>query len=60
MAKAWERAEKQAESTFQAGARDEMNSWVEPTQWLLYLVGMERAELMACFRGDSGRAGSED
>jgi hypothetical protein len=48
MAKAWERAEKHAESTFQAGEREEVNPWVERTQWLQYLVGMERAELMAC------------
>jgi hypothetical protein len=48
MAKAWERAEKHAESTFQAGEREEVNPWVERTQWLQYLVGIERAELMAC------------
>ena len=48
MAKAWERVEKQAASTIQAGERDEVNPWVERTQWLPYLVGMERADLMAC------------
>ncbi|KAF2820469.1 hypothetical protein CC86DRAFT_411773 [Ophiobolus disseminans] len=31
-----------------AGERDKVNPWVEQTQWLLYLVGMERADLMAC------------
>jgi hypothetical protein len=25
-----------------------VNPWVEQTQWLPYLVGMERADLMAC------------
>jgi hypothetical protein len=48
MAKAWERVEKRAISTIQAGERDEVNPWVERTQWLPYLVGMERADLMAC------------
>jgi hypothetical protein len=32
MAKAWERVEKQAISTIQAGERDEVNPWVERTQ----------------------------
>ena len=48
MAKAWERVEKRAISTIQAGERDEVNPWVERTQWLPYLVGIERADLMAC------------
>jgi hypothetical protein len=48
MTKAWERVEKRAISTIQAGERDEVNLWVERTQWLLYLVGIERAELLAC------------
>jgi hypothetical protein len=50
MAKVWERVEKRAASTIQAGERDEVNSWVERTQWLPYLVGMERADLMACIK----------
>jgi hypothetical protein len=50
MAKVWERVEKQAASTIQAGERDEVNPWVERTQWLPYLVGMERADLMACIK----------
>jgi len=41
MAKAWERVEKRAISTIQAGERDEVNPWVERTQWLPYLVGMD-------------------
>jgi hypothetical protein len=48
MAKAWERVEKRAISTIQAGERDEVNPCMERTQWLPYLVGMERADLMAC------------
>jgi hypothetical protein len=48
MAKAWERVEKQAQSTIQEGERNEVNPWVDRTQWLPYLVGIERADLMAC------------
>jgi hypothetical protein len=48
MAKAWKRVEKQAISTIQVGEHDKVNPWVERTQWLTYLVGMERMELMAC------------
>ena len=50
MTRAWERVEKQAASTIQAGERDEVNPWVERTQWLPYLVGMERADLIACIK----------
>jgi RecQ family ATP-dependent DNA helicase len=48
MAKAWENIEKRAQNTIQDGERDEVNPWLERTQWLPYLVGMERSELMAC------------
>jgi hypothetical protein len=48
MAQAWAKVEKGAQSTIQAGKRNEVNPWVEQTQWLPYLVGMERADLMAC------------
>jgi hypothetical protein len=48
IARAWANVEKRAQSTIQAGERDEVNPWVERTQWLPYLVGMERADLMAC------------
>ncbi|KAF1938208.1 hypothetical protein EJ02DRAFT_425896 [Clathrospora elynae] len=48
MAKAWEKVERQATSTIQEGERDEVNPWVERTQWLPCLVGMERADLIAC------------
>jgi hypothetical protein len=48
MAKAWANVEAQAQNTIQAGEKDEVNPWVERTQWLPYLVGMERPELMAC------------
>ena len=48
MARAWENVEKRANKTIQEGERDEVNPWVERTQWLPYLVGMERADLMAC------------
>jgi hypothetical protein len=48
MAKAWANVETLAQNTIQAGEKDEVNPWVERTQWLPYLVGMERPELMAC------------
>ena len=48
MAKAWANIETRAQNTIQEGERDEVNPWLERTQWLPYLVGMERPELMAC------------
>ena len=48
MAKAWESIEKRAQNTIQDGERDEVNPWLERTQWLPYLVGMERPDLLAC------------
>ena len=48
MARAWESIEKRAQNTIQGGERDEVNPWLERTQWLPYLVGMERPDLLAC------------
>jgi hypothetical protein len=48
MAKAWENIEKRAQNTIQDGETDEVNPWLERTQWLPYLVGMERPDLLAC------------
>jgi hypothetical protein len=48
MAKAWENIEKRANKTIQEGEKDEVNPWVDRTQWLPYLVGTERADLIAC------------
>ncbi len=48
MARAWANIETRAQNTIQEGERDEVNPWLERTQWLPYLVGMERPELMAC------------
>jgi hypothetical protein len=48
MAKAWANVETRAQNTIQEGERDEVNLWLERTQWLPYLVGMERPELLAC------------
>ncbi|KAJ4395074.1 hypothetical protein N0V91_011088 [Didymella pomorum] len=48
MAKAWANVEARAQNTIQAGEKDEVNPWLERTQWLPYFVGMERPELMAC------------
>ncbi|KAI0616127.1 DUF3505 domain-containing protein, partial [Pyrenophora tritici-repentis] len=44
MAKAWADIEKRAQTTIQDGERDEVNPWLERTQWLPYLVGMERPD----------------
>jgi uncharacterized C2H2 Zn-finger protein len=46
MAKAWASVETRAQNTIQAGETDEVNPWLERTQWLPYLVGMERPELL--------------
>jgi len=48
MAKAWANIETRAQNTIQEGERDEVNPWLERTQWLPYLVGIERPELIAC------------
>jgi hypothetical protein len=48
MARVWETVEKRAQNTIQDGERDEVNPWLERTQWLPYLVGMERPDLLAC------------
>jgi hypothetical protein len=48
MARAWENVEKRAQNTIQDGERDEVNPWLERTQWLPYLVGIERPNLLAC------------
>jgi uncharacterized C2H2 Zn-finger protein len=48
MAQAWENVKKRAQNTIQDGERDEVNPWLERTQWLPYLVGLERPDLLAC------------
>jgi hypothetical protein len=48
MAKAWANVETRAQNTIQEVEQDEVNPWLERTQWLPYLVGMERPELLAC------------
>ncbi|KAF2869241.1 hypothetical protein BDV95DRAFT_499328, partial [Massariosphaeria phaeospora] len=48
MAQAWANVGKRTQTTIQAGERDEVNPWVERTQWLPYLVGMDRADLIVC------------
>jgi hypothetical protein len=48
MAQACAKVEQRAQSTIQTGERDEVNPWGERARWLPYLVGMERADLMAC------------
>jgi hypothetical protein len=48
IARAWEGIEKRAQNTIQDGERDEVSPWLERAQWLPYLVGMERPDLLAC------------
>lgn len=48
MAKAWAHVETQVQNTIQPGEKDEVSPWLERTQWLPYLMGMERPELLAC------------
>jgi superfamily II DNA helicase RecQ len=48
MARVWESMEKRAQDTIQEGEKDEVNPWLERTQWMPYLVGMERPALLAC------------
>jgi hypothetical protein len=48
IARAWEGIEKRAQNTIQNGERDKVNPWLERTQWLPYLVGMKRPDLLAC------------
>ncbi|KAF1828970.1 hypothetical protein BDW02DRAFT_537164, partial [Decorospora gaudefroyi] len=48
MARAWANIETRAQNTIQEGERDEVNPWLERTQWLPYLVGIEQLELIAC------------
>jgi RecQ family ATP-dependent DNA helicase len=50
MARVWADIETRAQNTIQEGEQDEVNPWLERTQWLPYLVGMERPELMACIK----------
>ena len=47
MEKAWANVQKQAKTTIQDSAQDEVNLWLERTGWMPYLVGMERPELLA-------------
>ena len=54
--KAWENIEKRAQNTIQDGERDEVNPWLERTQWLPYLVGIERPDLLACVEEPVGDA----
>jgi hypothetical protein len=44
----WASIKKKAQTTIQKGERDEVNPWLEQTQWEPYLEGMERPDLMAC------------
>ena len=48
MAKVWANIETRAQNTIQAGEKDEVNPWLQRAQWLPYLEGLERPELLAC------------
>jgi len=40
--------QKKTVETIRQGEKDEVNPWLERTQWAKYLAGFERPELMAC------------
>jgi hypothetical protein len=42
------RVQDTARNTIQDGERDEVNPWLERTQWLPYLKGLQRPNLLAC------------
>ena len=42
------RVQDTARNTIQDGERDEVNLWLERTQWLPYLKGLQRPNLLAC------------
>jgi len=44
----WAEVEKKAWTTIQEGEKDEVNPWLERTQWQPYLVRLKRSDLMAC------------
>ncbi|TKA55481.1 hypothetical protein B0A49_13343, partial [Cryomyces minteri] len=44
----WADVEKKARTTIEEGERDEVNPWLERTQWQPYLVGLERPDLLEC------------
>jgi RecQ family ATP-dependent DNA helicase len=48
MKEAWARVQDTARNTIQDGERDEVNPWLERTQWLVYLKGLQRPDLLAC------------
>jgi hypothetical protein len=48
MTRAWANVETRAQNAIHEGEKDKVNPWLERTQWLPYLVGMERSELLAC------------
>jgi len=50
MAAQWAEIEKKAHDTIQAGEEDEVNPWLERTQWQPYLSGLRRPDLLECIR----------
>jgi hypothetical protein len=48
MARVWANVETRARNTIQTGEKDEVNPWLQRTQWLPYLDSLERPELLAC------------
>ncbi|KAJ9634897.1 hypothetical protein H2199_008761 [Coniosporium tulheliwenetii] len=46
----WAKMEKKAHDTIQEGEEDEVNPWLERTQWQPCLGGLQRPELLGCVR----------
>ncbi|KAK5011506.1 hypothetical protein LTR28_001223, partial [Elasticomyces elasticus] len=44
----WTEVEKKARTTIEEGEKDEINPWLERTQWQPYLLGLERPDLLEC------------
>jgi RecQ family ATP-dependent DNA helicase len=47
MEQTWAKIEERAQTTIEEGERDEANPWLERTQWLKYLEGIDRPSLLA-------------
>jgi superfamily II DNA helicase RecQ len=48
MAKKWADVETRARTTIQHGEKDEVNPWLDRTQWPRYLEGLQWPDLLAC------------
>lgn len=53
VAKTWDNVQRKARTTIQDGERDKANPWLERTGWQLYLMGLERPDLLASIKEPS-------